>query len=82
MLRARIHDLYVQLAPLLERRVAAIEEETTDEGLRMALAELEAQTIVLGGYAFRARGCLPARMREFLDANMDGFANWLDTRRG
>ena len=81
LLRRRLDGLEVALRQLLVGRLAGIDGEK-DEDLRLVLAEMQVQAIVLGGYGLHVRTCLPPQYHEFVDANMVGFADWLERRRG
>lgn len=77
MLGERLAELHAAVTALLRDRLVVIDEHT-NAGLTAALAEMQAQAIVLGGLAFHTRDGLPAQLHHFINANMAGFAGLLD----
>jgi hypothetical protein len=69
----RISSIYAALTRWLGERLEEIPEEDAED----SLAEMEAQTVVIGGLAKYLRETLPHSSHDWADMNIEGFAAWL-----
>jgi hypothetical protein len=69
----RISSIYASLTHWLGERL----EEIPEEDAEGALAEIEAQAVVIGGVGRYLLDSVPPGSHTWVDANATGFARWL-----
>jgi len=77
LLGSRIDAVHRAVSTWLDERLKVIDEEDAVN----ALAEMQAQAIVVGGVARHLRDRLPESMKPWIEDNVDSFAAWLVERR-